>query len=133
MIKSPGAHPGYVVELEPHLLVAPFHENDLGFGFRGTIEIVDNGFLSKVNNTVGIGFGVDATNHDTWVPIVMQWNFWLSRKWSVFGEPGVAFRDGDHFQPFVMYGGGRFLFSDTIALTLRAGHPTLSVGISILL
>jgi hypothetical protein len=70
------------------------------------------------------------------LPAVMQWNFWLHRKWSVFGEPGVAmyFEDGDlEFTPFVLYAGGRYHFTDTIALTMRVGYPTFSLGVSFLL
>ena len=71
-----------------------------------------------------------------YVPVVMQWNFWLHRKWSVFGEPGLALfvEEGDvDFQPFVLYAGGRYHFSDHIALTLRVGYPTFSLGLSFLL
>ena len=74
----------------------------------------------------------------------MQWNFWLTEKWSVFGEPGLFFRhtffdcgayicdrNSDLFSA-AFYVGGRFHFSDSIALTLRAGYPTgFSVGLSI--
>ena len=69
------------------------------------------------------------------VPVVMQWNFWLTRRWSVFGEPGFLFRyvnDDFGFNPFVLYGGGRLHFSDSIALTLRVGYPTFSLGVSFL-
>src|SRR5262245_12860229 len=64
VIRQPGVHPDYVFEAEPHILFAldpPGHGggDGIGPGFRGTIEIVDNGFISKINNTVGIGFGAD--------------------------------------------------------------------------
>jgi len=139
-IKRPGQHPDYVFEAEPHLLLAPFEKFDPGVGFRGTIELVDNGFISKINNTVGIGFGVDWTENNIWFPVVMQWNFWLSKNWSVFGEPGVALRKRDKkkdedfaLDPIVFYAGGRFHFSDSITLTMRVGRPTASVGVSFLL
>lgn len=61
VIKQPGAHPDYVFEAEPHLLLAPFDDLEPGVGFRGTIEIVDNGFVKTINNTVGIGFGPGGT------------------------------------------------------------------------
>lgn len=168
-IKRPGAHPNYVFEAEPHLALGflnpPGPDDDGGFGpgFRGTIEIVDNGFISKINNTVGIGFGLDwlfygehchggngnGNNNDErchdsdslLFPVVMQWNFWLSRNWSVFGEPGLMFEFRDdhdddrdfHLDPFVFYAGGRFHFSDAISLTMRAGWPTFSIGASFFL
>jgi hypothetical protein len=71
-----------------------------------------------------------------YAPLVMQWSFWLHRRWSVFGEPGVALlvEQGDvDFAPFVLYAGGRFHFSERVALTLRVGYPTFSLGISFLL
>jgi len=133
-IKQPGAHPDYVFEAEPHALIAPFDELRPGVGFRGTIELVDNGFISSINDTVGIGFGADWAKGHFRVPVVMQWNFWLSRNWSVFGEPGglVDFGDKTKVHPAV-YAGGRFHFTDRITLTMRIGHPTASVGVSFLL
>jgi hypothetical protein len=64
----------------------------------------------------------------------MQWNFWLSRNWSVFGEPGglVDFGDKTRVHP-AFYAGGRFHFTDRVTLTMRVGHPTASVGVSFLL
>jgi hypothetical protein len=133
-IKVPGAHPDYSFEAEPHLLVAPFDDFRPGVGFRGTIELVDNGFVSSINNTVGIGFGADWSRDHFRVPVVMQWNFWLSRNWSVFGEPGALIDFGDKTRAHpAFYAGGRFHFSERVALTMRVGHPTASVGVSFLL
>jgi hypothetical protein len=139
VIKFPGQHPRYVFEAEPHGLLAPFNDFIPGVGFRGTVEIVDNGFIPKINNTVGITFGVDYAYKGVWFPVAMQWNFWLSRKWSVFGEPGVSIRAGD-LGPhdggvgwFAFWAGGRYHFTDHVTLTMRLGHPTISVGVSFLL
>lgn len=133
-IKLPGAHPDYVFEAEPHALVAPFDELRPGIGFRGTIELVDNGFVASINNTVGIGFGADWAKDHFRVPVVMQWNFWLSRNWSVFGEPGALVDFGKKAKAHpALYVGGRFHFTERITLTMRIGHPTASVGVSFLL
>lgn len=146
-IKQPGLHPNYVFEAEPHLVVGfdvPGPKGQGGFnsgfgpGFRGTVEIVDNGFVKTINNTVGIGFGVDwlspGKNNVFWVPVVMQWNFWLSDDWSVFGEPGAGlyFGKASGARP-AFYAGGRYHFSDSVALTLRAGYPNVAVGVSFLM
>jgi hypothetical protein len=175
VIKRPGLHPDYVFEAEPHLAFGLWggrgHDrgDGIGPGFRGTIELVDNGFISKINNTVGIGFGLDwlfygdhchgrggpnrACNehdHDRFIiPVVMQWNFWLTEKWSVFGEPGFALEfvddhhDDDDFDddddkdldidPFIFFAGGRYHFTDAISLTMRVGWPYFSVGVSFFL
>jgi len=171
IIKRPGAHPDYVFEAEPHFILRDRHGHagtGFGPGFRGTVVIVDQGFIAKINNSVGIGFGLDMLlggddhchggrnrhchDHDSQfvLPVVMQWNFWLHRKWSVFGEPGFAMILGDHdhdhdfdyddddddldFDPFVFHAGGRFHFTDTITLTMRLGFPAqFSIGVSFLI
>ena len=87
----------------------------------------------------------------------MQWNFFLSTHWSVFGEPGLALEYGtlrglsrahlrrpratgrlcvrpapSHFSvdPFVLFVGGRFHFSESASLTMRIGWPYFSIGVS---
>lgn len=70
------------------------------------------------------------------LPVVMQWNFFLHRNWSVFGEPGAALylENGDvGFAPIVLYAGGRWHFTERVTLTLRLGYPTFSLGASFLL
>ncbi|HEY4016977.1 MAG TPA: hypothetical protein VGM06_26775 [Polyangiaceae bacterium] len=138
-IKLPGDHPRYAFEAEPHLIVGygdPFFPNGLpGGGFRGTFHIA-NGFIKNINDSVGIGVGIDfATNGHLVVPVVLQWNFWLSNHWSVFGEPGLAVGGGGP-NPTVgpaLFLGGRYHFNDTVALTLRVGFPEIGIGVSFLL
>jgi hypothetical protein len=144
LIRRPGEHPAYRFEAEPHLLIGyggPFFygRSDLGAGFRGTIIVADRGFIRSINNSVGVGFGADFffRNGTVFVPVVMQWNFWLSNHWSVFGEPGVGFSPNpevtrDVFHPTV-YAGGRLHFNDRVSLTFRLGYPSMSLGASILL
>ncbi|MBN1607318.1 MAG: hypothetical protein JW940_11840 [Polyangiaceae bacterium] len=159
VISKPGVHPTYSVEAEPHLLLGlidppgPAHGTGLGIGARGTVEIVDNGFVSTINNTIGVGFGLDWTHYSAgpcpadgddcrnkfdsvWIPLAMQWNFWLSEQWSVFGEPGVALRFGNsefQVEPLEFWAGARWLFAEQMALTMRVGYPTFSVGVSFLM
>ncbi|MFO0673506.1 MAG: hypothetical protein U0235_28470 [Polyangiaceae bacterium] len=77
--------------------LGPFRGQDLvpGVGFRGTFTLVQQGFVPSINNSVGLGVGADffvPRKGDLAIvlPAVMQWNFWLSTHWAVFGEPGVA-------------------------------------------
>jgi hypothetical protein len=141
IIKNPGDHPHYIFEAEPHLLLGfagPFDQGAYpGVGFRGTFHIAD-GFVTSINDSVGVGVGIDvAPSNDTrvFVPIVMQWNFWLSTHWSVFGEPGIAFGSGPGNSGVwpAFFAGGRFHFTERIALTIRLGYPDISVGCSFLL
>jgi hypothetical protein len=182
VIKQPGAHPKYSVELDPHLVIGwggwfpgPLDNEGFGLGFRATIPIVEQGPIKKINNSMGIGFGgdflfygndncrygrfrqfgYDCSGTALVLPVVLQWNFWLTDVISVFGEPGLAIRhtwvsveypcgpglldvcddtDSDlDFVPFVFWGGGRFMFGDSVGLTVRLGWPYLGVGASILL
>jgi hypothetical protein len=174
IIKRPGDHPVYSVEAEPHLALAFFFPEagttGAGIGGRFTFPIVKNGFISGINNSVGIGLGLDwihyngcfhwsnpnaCSNLETfWFPVVMQWNFWLSTHWSVFGEPGFALaynawgsgcvdfvNNGQpvtcgptpshlSVDPFVLFVGGRYHFNETTSLTMRIGWPYASIGVS---
>ena len=175
IIKRPGDHPAYSVEIEPHLtlalLIPTAGSSGVGFGGRFTIPIVKNGFVSSINNSVGIGLGLDWIHYNGcyrywgnpyacanfeafWLPAVMQWNFFLSTHWSVFWEGGFAisfnsygscvdFIDnrGNYIQcgaqpstvgvnPVVLFVGGRYHFSETMALTMRLGWPYASIGMS---
>ena len=144
IIKNPGDHPSYRFEAEPHGLLGfggPFRDGrgELGAGFRGTVVILDNGFIKTINNSVGITFGVDLffARNTVFIPVAMQWNFWLTNHWSVFGEPGIGIaankhRKSDALNPLIMLG-GRYHFNDKIALTLRVGYPAVSVGVSFFL
>jgi hypothetical protein len=159
VIKHPNQHPAYRAELEPHLDILPWHREfgghhyydgglgnfEFGGGFRASIELGDPAFIPKINNTVAITFGVDFTNnncrgycgHDFsfWSPIALQWNFFLTDKWSVFGEAGVMLRSygfltADTYGDFTLAAGARYHFNDKVALTMRVGYPFVSVGIS---
>lgn len=137
VIRHAGDRVGYRFEAEPHGIVGlagPFQRaTSLGIGFRGTFIIVDNGFIKSINNSVGIGVGADfaLTRSSGFVPVVMQWNFFLTPHWSVFGEPGLGLGvgSGTVVHP-AFFAGGRFHFTDRIALTMRVGYPAASVGAS---
>jgi hypothetical protein len=176
IIRHPGDHPNYAFEIEPHLDFAFFlpsaGSTGIGIGGRFTLPIVKNGFVGTINNSVGIGFGLDwlhyngcyyrgrffatgyCDNLDSfWIPVVMQWNFFLSTHWSVFGEPGLSIvyqNFGNYYgcvnalndpvpcdtgnnrlvvEPVIFFG-GRYHFSETAALTMRIGWPYASIGVS---
>jgi hypothetical protein len=176
-IKRPGDHPQYAVEIEPHGLWGWTHYNyapDDGFGLgaRFSIPLTDNGFVKTINNSVAIGFGLDWLHYSgtgcwnyygpgyrgpcysvgdanyLFFPVVMQWNFFVAKQWSVFGEPGLVIYHGtfDYCAgapagfacgnpngtgvDFAFYAGGRYHVSDHVALVLRIGYPTFSFGVS---
>jgi hypothetical protein len=143
-ISQPGAHPSYAFEAEPHFffgLPPPGQVAGQGFGpgFRGTVTLLQNGLVKSIDDSVGLGFGADwiaFTNKKAsiWVPIVLQWNFWLTQRVSVFGEPGVGFYLGNTtgVRPDIS-GGARFALTQSIAVTARVGYPAFSLGVSFLL
>jgi hypothetical protein len=170
IIRHPGDHPDYSFEAEPHGVLGlwgvpgPGDGFGIGVGFRGSIPIVDNGFVRTINNSVAISFGIDWVHYEVddwcddwpgpgpgncywgndadlfWLPVAMQWNFWLSENWSVFGEPGLALRinddnyDDDVDLDFAFYAGGRYHFGDTASLTMRLGWPSaFTIGVSFFL
>jgi hypothetical protein len=66
------------------------------------------------------------------IPVVMQWNFWLTQQWSAFVEPGIDLYFGHHasgLSPSIGFG-GRVRLNDVVTLTLRIGAPVSSFGAS---
>ena len=124
-IDRPGAHIKYVAEVEPHLVIQwddePWWDDDgIGLGVRGTIPVIEDGPVKTINNSLGIGFGLDWAHFDDacwgpgprpnvlnddcsaddfWVPVVVQWNFFFSDLISAFPELGLGIQhtrwDGD--------------------------------------
>jgi hypothetical protein len=140
VIKYPGQHPSYSFELEPELILV--FDRSLGdgpgAGVRGSIPIVDRAFVPSINNSVGVTFGFDKdplfAGNVFYVPIALQWNFWLSQHWSVAGEPGALLQFADRTRAyFQVWAGGRYHFNDSIALMLRVSvpqAPAISIGVS---
>jgi hypothetical protein len=159
IIKNPGDHPDFRAELEPHGVLVPWGDSfgygggvyrgsavGAGLGFRATIKVADP-VIPRLNNTIGITFGLDFTNcqycyykgrndqaFSFWTPVGAQWTFFLTRQWSVFGDVGfVPFSNGFYRDVWVdpMFEvGGRWHFKDKITLTMRVGYPFVTVGVS---
>jgi hypothetical protein len=165
-VKSAGRHLHYGVELEPHLVwqwngdeIA--RSDGIGMGFRASIPIMQDGPVPTINNSLAITFGFDwahfpecydyrgCSEDDFWVPVAVQWNFYLTPRFSLFPEFGLGFRDAvlnyDEFDDRcrgrgcrgyalevhpVLWFGARFLLTDYIALVFRLGTPSLQLGVS---
>jgi hypothetical protein len=173
-IRNPNP-PKYGVEIEPHVLVAPdlygYGGASFGLGARFSIPVMSPGFVKSINDSVAITFGPDIVQYagytyynacgrggctgytagDYWAlysSVALQWNFFLSDRWSVFGEPGLGFRHAffgngycpagyncagyttDTFYP-TFWAGARFHFSKSVAITMRLGYPVFfSFGVS---
>lgn len=166
-INMPGRHPHYVVELEPHLVWQwnndeAASDDGIGIGGRASIPILEDGPVRTINNNLAISFGIDwahfpdcrynggCVEDDIWVPVVMQWNFFLTPRISIFPEFGLAFRDAifGYDDPYcdrndcrhsslrvypAFWFGGRIHLIDSVALVLRLGTPSLHFGVSFFL
>jgi len=170
--------PSYDVELEPHLVLqwtrGPYWRDDgIGVGLRASVPVLDNGPIKNFPNNLAIGFGLDWVHFDDCggyggdcgadsflVPVVLQWNFWLTDWLSLFPEFGIAIEhatwdwagpgdcrsgpgprrgpvdcvDGsDTDVELVLWLGARFALSRNVALTLRLGTPSVLFGVSFFL
>lgn len=176
-IRSPRNHPHYGVELEPHLVVQWTNEpvwddEGIGLGLRASIPVIEDGPVRSINNSLAVSFGLDWAHfdgcggfndicdvNDFWIPIVAQWNFWLTRSVSLFPELGLALQysrldwddaiprncgrvnrvdicDGDADDmdvELVLWFGARFLVSEGVGITVRLGVPSLLLGVSFLM
>lgn len=100
-------------------------------------------------------YGCNGTLTGITIPIVLQWNFYVAPHISVFGEPGLAIHYYSGYDcpgpgyycpgyshtrvaPFVLYGGMRYHFNESIAITPRIGFDNFgafyaSFGVSFFL
>lgn len=150
IIKRPGDHPDYVLELDPHFVAAlegPVWADDgLGLGLRASIPFLD-GPIQTINNSMAISFGFDWVHYGDdngcwwwnrnqwgyydnqdcnangfWFPVTLQWNFWLTDIISVYGEPGLAIRHWNWDQPCASYDGiCRFDDTDILPVVFYGG------------
>jgi hypothetical protein len=142
-IRTPGDHIRYGFELEPEVIFVmqrPLDDGP-GVGVRGSIPVLFNGFIPQLNNSVAVTFGFDkdplAAGHAYFVPVALQWNFWIAPIFSVAGEPGLLFEFSDkaHVYPQI-WGGARLHFNDSVALIARVSvpeTPAFSLGVSFFL
>lgn len=119
-----------------------------GVGFRADIPIVNDGLISGVNDDLSISLGAEFMwwyrhEYDGFgvIPLAaLQWNFYLSERWAIAPELGVAFVIGptgwndryypNYAVPFLGVG-VRYHFSPRNALLIRATFPSgLQLGIT---
>jgi len=161
-IRQPGDHPDYKVDIEPHGVLG-WSYWDFGyygpFGFGGgarfSIPLCKNCFIPKINNNVAISFGADFVFYPfvpagapvptyLYLPVAMQWNFFVAKKWSVGPEIGFTPAFGVFYDYGTcngpchnwgiwpsFWGVARYHFNDKVALTMRLGFPELfNIGVS---
>lgn len=152
LIKRPGAHNHYSVEVEPQFAISwaghahryddVYYDSGFGPGIRFSIPFMHNGPITNLNNNIGINFGLNtffySSRYDynpiVWsMPVAFQWNFYFTDIISVLGEVGfstnlVTTRDyTDFYADPIFQGGGRFQFGK-VGIIVRVGYPMLTVG-----
>jgi hypothetical protein len=173
IIREPDRPLIHRIEIEPHGVLSwgEWYGNTLGFGpgLRASITLGHHLFIPRLNNSIAISFGGDIMYYpdcywryygyyvggacNTWVlffPVALQWNFFLTSRWSVFIEPGLAFYwaifddpactgggcPGNAYRPShfglspAVFAGARLHFNEHVSLTMRIGYPYASIGVS---
>ena len=157
---EPSAYP---LEVEPHFTFGAenvYGQTGFGAGVRLGIPIVYS-LLRRVPDNLAIDFGADIVHYDNcyfpdrcganyfMFPVTAQWNVFLLRRVSVFGEAGLfvykgfidacAPGDGPACSPPSDFGilpslavGARVHMGDNVSFTARIGYPTITLGLSFL-
>jgi hypothetical protein len=131
-----------------------------GAGLRMSIPLVA-GAMGSVPDNVAISFGADLLHYDNcffggdcganylMLPVAAQWNVFVVRRASVFAEGGVFLYKGwfNGCRPLDGPGcsapsdfgllptlaiGGRIHLTPAVAMTLRLGYPTVTLGVSLM-
>jgi len=155
-------HPRYAAEIEAHGLVGAFDRYNvgLGAGVRVSIPVAINAPIKSIDDDISIGIGLDwiryaaykpidvpqrptVTTVALYVPVFLQWNFWLGSRASMFLEPSVIYRFAEYVGSCsdlpcapttrVLPSGAigfRFRVVDHVAATVRIGWPLTSLGVS---
>jgi hypothetical protein len=153
----------YPIEIEPHFTFGPenvYGSAGFGGGLRVGIPLVA-GHLGRVPDNLAISFGGDILHYDNcyytgycganylMVPVAAQWNIFVARRVSIFGEGGAFLYKGwfDGCRPGDGPGctapsdfgvlptlavGLRVHMGPAAAFTLRVGYPTTTLGVSFL-
>jgi hypothetical protein len=119
IIKNPGDHPKYSVELEPHGLIDWdnywWGSTGFGLGMHAVIPFLDNGPVSTINNNMGIGFG-------------LNWSHFSGNNCGFFyngrGQPvfnGVACDVSANSLKFPVYVQWNFFFTKVVGVFAEAG------------
>lgn len=118
-----------------------------GVGGRVEFPIVPEGLLQRADDDLTLSLGAEVFFPDNrygaavWPLAALQWNFYLSDRWSIFPELGVvAFAGDKHHNAFVHTGpviapfvgfGARFHLSPRAALLARVNWPAgLQFGVA---
>ena len=119
IIKHPGDHPKYSVELEPHGLLDwdsyYWGGTGYGLGMHAVIPLVDNGPVSTINNNIGIGFGFDWSHFSN-----DNCGFYINRGGGVVINGNLCNASSNTFR-FPVYAQWNFFFTKVVGVFAEAG------------
>jgi hypothetical protein len=150
----------YGLEVEPHFAFGAenvYGASGFGGGVRLGIPLAV-GHIGRAPQNLALSFGGDLLHYDNCyygsycsanyvtVPVALQWNVFVARPVSLFleggaflykgwfdecgaGDPGCSAPPDFGLLPTVAVG-GRVHIGDNVALTLRLGYPTTTIGVS---
>lgn len=152
----------YPLEVEPHFAFGAdnvYGNAGYGAGVRIGIPFA-YGHLGRVPQNLAIDFGADLLHYENCyygqhcqanyfiAPVALQWNVFVARPVSVFGEAGVFVYKGwfDACRPGeagcdappdlgllpTLALGARIHLARDVSLTARLGYPTSTIGVSFL-
>lgn len=157
---EPAQASDYSLEVEPHFTFGPANVyGDTGFGAGVRLGIpLATGHIGSVPDNIALSLGPDVVHYDNcfysgycganylMFPVAAQWNLFVARRVSVFGEGGLYLYKGwftgcapgdvgcsapsDFGVLPTLAIGGRIQLGETAALTLRLGYPTTTLGVS---
>lgn len=156
-------HPFYGAEIEGHFTVAGVDHfgPGLGAGARIGFPIAQNAPIRTIDDDITVGIGFDwvryaaykpvegrssLTAQAFYVPVYLQWNFWVGSRVSLFVEPAIVYRFASYSTGCNLGSGYtcedttrvlptgsvgiRFRTIDRIAFTVRVGWPMVTLGAS---
>ncbi len=114
-----------------------------GAGANLYIPIAKNGFISKLNDSFGIDFGVDAVFHfygplfSLLVPVNARWQFYMLPQLQVYASLGLEVDIwfggvyGYGYWPVrpAFHVGAQWMFSQKVGLKLEVGYPGVRFGV----
>lgn len=156
-----GSGTTYAIELEPHLAFGwdnIYGSSGVGAGMRLGVPVVQD-LPPNVTDNLALTAGADFLHYEgcyfrdrcganyLMFPATMQWNVFPVKRVGIFAEAGAfiykGFVDGctggpgcerpSNFglRPTLAFG-GRFFVAEHVAVTVRIGYPTITLGASFL-
>ena len=130
LLSASGAHAyrgSGAVRFDAHVNLG--YADSLGVGARVDIPVATRGLLRTANDELALSPGVTllfAQDGDIgiWFPVVLQWNFYVDRDWSLFPELGLALAAERNLtvRPTLSMG-GRYHFASLTAFLFRVNWP----------